>query len=378
MSGSKNNKKKSNKKPNKKPNGKSNTKSDKKPKTKSSRKSPTESATLFRVGTIRVGNDGNKWKISLSANKVKRWVPYKSSRKGPEDSATKFPKGTIRIGNDGKQWKIDVNKDGVHRWMPLDKNSGPKGIKVKSSGKIVTLSDSKTSKPIVRVIKGLNADKKLDDGCTYDINFFDFESVMHKIKSKRVKKLGSLQITSNKIGAGELLYRELPAKPGKWNIYQYEFSLIAVHETADIRGQKFVNTKGGAGCDIGMFAFNDHKRIKSYSDEKKSSKRIFGTSMAPFDVKYINPYKSNKTGNKIGNHDAYYIYENNLDDYDPSKNKTPNKNPVALFTGNGYGDGFFPIFKGSNAYFIMSSALYNKIFNFVDSVIPKNTNCYEK
>ena len=37
------------------------------------RKSPSESATLFNVGIIKVGNDGNKWRIVETKNKIKRW-----------------------------------------------------------------------------------------------------------------------------------------------------------------------------------------------------------------------------------------------------------------------------------------------------------------
>lgn len=42
-----------------------------------SRPSPTESATLYKVGTIKTGNDGNKWIISESSNGVKRWKLYR-------------------------------------------------------------------------------------------------------------------------------------------------------------------------------------------------------------------------------------------------------------------------------------------------------------
>jgi hypothetical protein len=41
------------------------------------RPSPTESATLYKVGTVKTGNDGNKWIISESSNGVKRWKLYR-------------------------------------------------------------------------------------------------------------------------------------------------------------------------------------------------------------------------------------------------------------------------------------------------------------
>jgi DNA-binding MarR family transcriptional regulator len=41
------------------------------------RPSPTDSATMYNVGTIKVGNDGNNWQIKESKTGVKRWVKMK-------------------------------------------------------------------------------------------------------------------------------------------------------------------------------------------------------------------------------------------------------------------------------------------------------------
>lgn len=43
----------------------------------SERKSPTQSATLYKVGTKKKGNDGNIWIIVENKNKVRRWQLYK-------------------------------------------------------------------------------------------------------------------------------------------------------------------------------------------------------------------------------------------------------------------------------------------------------------
>lgn len=52
------------------------------------RKGPSSSATTFKLGTRRKGNDGNMWKVSKTQKGVKRWVkitkkksPVKKSRK---------------------------------------------------------------------------------------------------------------------------------------------------------------------------------------------------------------------------------------------------------------------------------------------------------
>ena len=43
------------------------------PKTEKIRKSPTESATMFGIGDIKKGNDGNTWKIIATSSGVHRW-----------------------------------------------------------------------------------------------------------------------------------------------------------------------------------------------------------------------------------------------------------------------------------------------------------------
>lgn len=40
-------------------------------------------------------------------------------RKGPSESATIFPIGTIKKGNDGNKWKIIETGTGVHRWSKM-------------------------------------------------------------------------------------------------------------------------------------------------------------------------------------------------------------------------------------------------------------------
>ena len=37
------------------------------------RKAPSKSATLFNNGTIKRGNDGNKWIIVTTGNGIRRW-----------------------------------------------------------------------------------------------------------------------------------------------------------------------------------------------------------------------------------------------------------------------------------------------------------------
>ena len=45
------------------------------------RKSPTQSATLYKVGTKKKGNDGNTWIVVMNKNRVKRWKLYKKKQR---------------------------------------------------------------------------------------------------------------------------------------------------------------------------------------------------------------------------------------------------------------------------------------------------------
>ena len=50
------------------------------------RKAPSKSATLFNNGTIKRGNDGNKWIIITTGNGIRRWQKVKGA--GASASAT--------------------------------------------------------------------------------------------------------------------------------------------------------------------------------------------------------------------------------------------------------------------------------------------------
>ena len=61
------------------------------------------------------------------------------SRKGPSKSATLFKNGTIKIGNDGNKWIIVTNKIGIRRWQKVKgacagAGNGTKTMKNKNNG----------------------------------------------------------------------------------------------------------------------------------------------------------------------------------------------------------------------------------------------------
>lgn len=75
---------------------------------KSERKSPDDSATLYKPGTIKTGNDGKKWIVAVIDTKngpVQRWKPAMS-----KSSARATPKGRSRFyfthDNGGRPFKV--------------------------------------------------------------------------------------------------------------------------------------------------------------------------------------------------------------------------------------------------------------------------------
>ena len=59
--------------------------------TKKQRQSPIESATLFSVGTIKKGNDGNKWVIIETSAGIHRWKQVKTSKTSKNNKTHKKP-----------------------------------------------------------------------------------------------------------------------------------------------------------------------------------------------------------------------------------------------------------------------------------------------
>ena len=88
------------------------------------RPSPSQSATMFKKGTKKKGNDGNMYIVETDKNGTKKWKKYikeNNDRPSPAKSATAFKEGTKKRGNDGNMYIIVVNKNGVKRWSKINK-----------------------------------------------------------------------------------------------------------------------------------------------------------------------------------------------------------------------------------------------------------------
>jgi hypothetical protein len=106
------------------------------------RKAPSKSATLFNNGTIKQGNDGNKWVIVITSNGIRRWKKVadssssnKSTRKNsakPKEKARPKSKRVLEMEADPNTvW--GKNRPLEELWESLA--SGKKVVLIEKGGK---------------------------------------------------------------------------------------------------------------------------------------------------------------------------------------------------------------------------------------------------
>ena len=87
------------------------------------------------------------------------------TRKGPTASATIFPVGTEKIGNDGNIWVIVQTKNGVNRWQKSSSKVFSKVSKVKYRKR--KRKTRKRKRKIISPYKRKNSDKLLSEITNY-------------------------------------------------------------------------------------------------------------------------------------------------------------------------------------------------------------------
>jgi hypothetical protein len=122
------------------------------------RKAPTESATLFKKGTTKKGNDGNQWVIVADARGVQRWRKVQAGAKTKTSTKTKAKAKakTRRVGRVGRrvvELGTDSNTESI--WgknKPLEDfwrslASGKKVVLIQKTGghKIFTMPTGKVA-----------------------------------------------------------------------------------------------------------------------------------------------------------------------------------------------------------------------------------------
>ena len=73
------------------------------------RKGPPESATAFSVGTVKKGNDGNMWKIIITATGIHRWSIIKGNNSVTKKNKTVKNKTVTKVKESTQPFKEDIS-----------------------------------------------------------------------------------------------------------------------------------------------------------------------------------------------------------------------------------------------------------------------------
>ena len=147
------------------------------PKTEKIRKSPSESATIFSIGDIKKGNDGNTWKIIATSSGVHRWQKVtnthsktikKSKRvddkgKGKDNGAQKKSSIStaelVKIGKKNKVLTSGASKGALALRIYKIRGSG---LSTEDLEKIVDLLPSKDKRKAKKMIEQQNENPVTD------------------------------------------------------------------------------------------------------------------------------------------------------------------------------------------------------------------------
>ena len=94
------------------------------------RKAPSQSATLFKKGTIKKGNDGNRWVIVTNARGVQRWQKVQASKKLMKNKTKKSKRILEMEADPNSVW--GKNKPLEKFWRSLA--SGEKVVLIQKTG----------------------------------------------------------------------------------------------------------------------------------------------------------------------------------------------------------------------------------------------------
>ena len=134
-----------------------------------------------------------------------------NTRKGPSESATAFSVGTVKRGNDGNMWKIIITATGVHRWSVIKSNNGTtnrgttkknKTVKMRSSVYVdASIQPSKEDISLTELKKLATKYKVLSSGksksqlallifniISHGMTTSDLEKIVHLLPSKEKRK----------------------------------------------------------------------------------------------------------------------------------------------------------------------------------------------
>lgn len=194
-------------------------------------------------------------------------------------------------------------------------------------------------------------------------------------KSGKFKKVATLPLKEGKLSVGEHMYRMFKVKKGDYIVYVGMYSLLIAPKGVsmkDIKKATWRYAGYGVGVDTGSIGFQNGKVVEDINKlvEYKQGRSVFGEhgdikiigDVAIDDMLARNRYdlsivkgddiiksRRKEEEEKVEN----YIRKNKLE-----------KTVVGVYSENGIGDGFFPVFYDKNMYIICGRG----ILDFIDSL----------
>ena len=151
------------------------------------RPSPTESATLYKIGTRKRGNDGNMYIVTMTKTHVKRWtelvktIKHIKKRTRRDKKMTKTRKRHKETTTDANVW--GKNKKLENFWRKLA--SGDKVILVYNNGKIVHHAIPKTQPAKKKKYIDLENNKDIKAIITSAMSSDTYEALYKRVKGKK-------------------------------------------------------------------------------------------------------------------------------------------------------------------------------------------------
>ena len=151
------------------------------------RPSPTESATLYKIGTRKYGNDGNTYIVTMTKAKVKRWtelvktIKHIKKRTRRDKKMTKTRKQRKVPNTEPSIW--GKNKKLENFWRKLA--SGDKVILVYNNGKIVHHATPKTQPAKQKKYIELENNKDIKAIITSAMSSDTYEALYKRVKGKK-------------------------------------------------------------------------------------------------------------------------------------------------------------------------------------------------
>jgi len=154
------------------------------------RPSPTESATLYKIGTRKYGNDGNTYIVTMTKAKVKRWtelvktikhIKKRTRRDKKIVNKTRKRHKVPNTNTDSSIW--GKNKKLENFWRKLA--SGDKVILVYNNGKIVHHATPKTQPAKQKKYIELENNKDIKAIITSAMSSDTYEALYKRVKDKK-------------------------------------------------------------------------------------------------------------------------------------------------------------------------------------------------